>query len=346
MVVAVGWRLRRHGRSWVPLVARYSRVALWLVVLLGTAGVISAAQLVPSWPDLWETGYGRLVVAKAGLLTLAIAAAAISRWRGLPGRKARRLRRFMTGEVSLLTAAVVLAGVLANGASPAPLGSADELLGPPPLEGEVVRDAGLSGQLNVAVASNGRRLDVDVFGPSGPLSGTEVGVTLERPDGTSVDLDPRPCGVGCYTQALDLAAGSTTIRVAASAPDWTGGYYVAELTWPAGQLVPERLTEVVETMRQVPELTVIETTTSGPGSTATPMRVMLDGERFVASEPYAGANVDDVRVGDDGTLTVWLPGEQIFVTLTLDDAGRITEERFVSRGHEILRRFEYPTPGA
>ncbi|HZA76477.1 MAG TPA: copper resistance protein CopC [Acidimicrobiales bacterium] len=342
VVVAAGWRLRRQQRPWLPLVARYAQVALWLVVALGAAGVVSAVLLVPTWSDLWGTGYGRLVAAKAGLFTVAVGTAAAARWWGLARRGTRRVRSLMAGELALLGAAVVLAGVVANGAPPVPAASAEELLGPPPLDGDVVRDAGLAGQLNVAVASDSRRLDVDVFGPSGPLGGTEAGVTLRRPDGSQVDLDPRPCGAGCFTQALDLADGTTTVRVAASAPDWTGGYYEARLTWPPGELAPDRLGEVVDTMRQVPELTVVETTTSGPGSAATPARLTLSGERFIATEPYAGANLDDVRLDGDRKLTLWLPGDQILATLELDDAGRLARERLVTRGHEIQREFDYP----
>jgi copper transport protein len=204
-----------------------------------------------------------------------------------------------------------------------------------------VRDAGLAGQLNVEVASDGRRVDIDVYGPSGPVGGTDVGVTLQRPDGSALDLTPRPCGPGCFTQALDLADGTSTVRVSASAPDWVGGFYEARLRWPPGPLAPERLRALVERMRQVPELTVVETTTSGPGSTATPQRITLSGERFVATEPYSAANVDDVRLAGDDTLTVWVAGEQILATLVLDDAGRLSAARMVTPGHEIHRTFSY-----
>ncbi|MGH3905892.1 MAG: copper resistance CopC/CopD family protein, partial [Pseudonocardiaceae bacterium] len=342
LVVVAGWRLRRQGRPWVPLVARYARVALGLVVALGFAGVVGAVQLVPSWSDLWGTGYGRLIAAKAGLFVVAVATAVAARWWGVHRDQTRRLRPLMTSELSLLLVAVLLAGLVANGAPPPPAASAEELLGPPPLDGDVVRDAGLAGQLNVEVASDGQRLDVDVYGPSGPIGRTEVGLTLQRPDGSQVDLVPRPCGPGCFTQAIDLTEGTSTVRVAASAPDWIGGYYEARLSWPPGPLAPERLGELVERMRQVPELTVVETTTSGPGSKATPARVTLSGERFIAAEPYAGANLDDVRLTGDNMLTLWLPGEQILATLELDDAGRLSKARLVTRGHEIQREFSYP----
>ncbi|MGH9214832.1 MAG: copper resistance CopC/CopD family protein [Acidimicrobiales bacterium] len=345
LVVVAGWRLRRRALPWLPLVARYARVALGLVLALGLAGVVGAVQLVPTWSDLWGTGYGRLIIAKAVLFIVALIAAALARWRGLARNQARGLHPLMTGELSVLGVAVVLAGLLAGGAPPLRAASAEELLGPPPLRGAVVRDAGLAGQLNVEVASDGRRLDVDVYGPSGPIGGTEVGVALQRPDGSQVDLVPRPCGPGCFTQPIDMTDGPSTVRVSASAPDWIGGYYEARLGWPPGPLAPERLTELVERMRQIPELTVVETTTSGPGSTAIPARITLSGERFIATEPYAGANLDDVRLTGDDTLTLYMPGEQILASLVLDDAGRLAEARLVTRGHEIRREFSYPGAG-
>jgi len=140
----------------------------------------------------------------------------------------------------------------------------------------------------------------------------------------------------------ELSAGTSTVRVSASAPEWTGGSYEARLSWPPGPLAPDRLGEVVQRMRQVPELTLVETTTSGPGSQVTPMRITLTGERFIASEPYAGANVDEVRVTGENTLTLYLPGDQIFATLELDDAGRLSTARLITPSHEILREFSYP----
>lgn len=342
LVVVAGWQSRLQRRPWLPLVARYARLAIGLVAVLGLAGVVGAVQLVPSSSDLWGTSYGRLVVAKASLLVVALGAAAVGRWWGLNRNKTDGVRSLMTGEVTIVAVAVILAGLLANGAPPVPAASAEQLLGPPPMDGDIIRDAGLAGQLNVEVAANGTRLDVDVFGPSGPPAGTEVGVTVEQPDGSQVDLVPRPCGSGCFTQAFELQPGATTVRVSMSAPGWIGGYYEARLDWPPGPAAPERLAALVERMRQVPELTLIETTTSGPGSKVSPAQVTMSGERFVGGEPYAGANLDDVHLVGENVLVLYLPGEQIFATLELDSAGRLSKARLVSRGHEIRREFTYP----
>lgn len=340
-----GWRLRRDRHAWLPLVRSYARVAVALMAVLGVAGVAAAFQLLPSWEALWRTDYGRLVTIKALLFAAAVLLAGTARWWWLRSARTVALRRTMTVEGGVLVAALVVASLLVNGAPPEPAGAAERLLGPPPLAAPVARDAGLAGQLNVEVAADGGRLDVKVFGPSGPLSGTTVELATQAAEGPSRDLVPRPCGPGCFTQAFDLAQGTTTVRVTAAAPDWTGGTYEAQLLWPPGTPGSETLQEVVARMRSLPEVTVTETVTSGPGSKVTPSTFTMSGEQFIAAEPYAAANLDDVRLlpGAPPRLVLYLPGSQIFGVLELDDAGRISAARLVTRGHDITRTFSYPS---
>lgn len=70
------------------------------------------------------------------------------------------------------------------------------------------------------------------------------------------------------------------------------------------------------------------------------------GADFIDVEPYAGGNVTDVRTlpGQPERLALYVSGSQIFVVLALDDAGRMTTSRLISPGHEIRRRFSYPSP--
>ena len=340
------WRARDRGEAAMAVVRRYSRLALGLVVTLAGAGTVSALQLVPTWDDLWTTGYGRLLVVKVGLFGAAIVLAAIGRWGGLRSQRRRLLRCSTTAEGAVVVAALVVAGLVANVAPPAPASAAEALLGPPPLEGALARDAGLAGQLNVEVVSDGMRIDVKVFSPSGPVPGTEVAVTMTAPGVEEADLLPRPCGPGCYTQELALTAGATAVRVTASAPAWTGGTYEASLAWPPGPVAAERLDQVVSTMRAVPNLELFETVDSGPGSRVVEQRIDLSGADFIAAEPYAGGNVSDVRAlpGPPERLALYVPGSQIFAVLVLDDQGRIVTSRLTSPGHDIMRRFSYRTP--
>ena len=344
LTVVVGWRLRRQEGDWLVAVRRYARPALWFVLVLGAAGTLGAIRLIPTWSQLWATTYGRTVAAKVALFVLAGGGALVARWRGLGMDKPRLTRGVMTGEAVLVVTAALLAGLLSAGAPPLPAGASDQLLGPPPLGPDVVRDAGLAGQLNVEVVSDGGRLDISVFGPSGPVPGTDIDVVVTTPAGDSSDLLPRPCGMGCFTQSLELAEGTTSVTVSASsAEDFTGGYFEGTLEWPPGQRRPDRLKAVVDRMRKVPELTLTETVDSGPGSVVTPARFTIDGDGFVDLQPYAAANLEQVSFWPgQHRLTLYAPGSQIYAELELDDSGRITTERLVTPGHVITRQFEYP----
>lgn len=343
LVVIVGWRLRREGESWLPVVRTYARPALGLVLVLGSAGIVGAVRLVPSWSQLWSTTYGRVVVVKLLLFAGAALAALLARRRGLGGDRPRLARRVMSAEAVLVLGAAGLAGLLVAGAPPLPPAAAEQLLGPPPLGDDVARDAGLAGQLNVEIASDGQRLDISVFGPSGPLAGTQLDVSVQGPRGEIADLAPRPCGAGCFTLALGLEPGATSVAVTATASDLTGGYFEGRLRWPPGDREPDRLASLVARMRQVPELTLTEQVDSGPGSVSAPGTFTIDGDAFVNAEPWAAANLEQVwfREGDPDRLTLYVPGSQIFAQLELDPEGRIATERLVTPGHLITREFQY-----
>lgn len=342
LVLVIGWQARRSRADWLPVLRRYARPALWFVLVLGTTGTVAAVTLVPSWEQLWSTSYGRTLVLKITVFCAALVAALAARRWGLRGSHAALARRAMSAEGVFVVSAIVLAGVLASGAPPQD--AAERLLGPVPLSSQVTRDAGLAGQLNVEVSSDRERLDIRIFGPSGTLPGTEAQAVLTEPAGRSLDLEPRPCGSGCFTQAVNLKPGSSRVTVTASAPEWTGGQFTATLHWPPGEHSPDRLQDLVTKMRSVPELTVIETVDSGPGSVVEPHTITVTGDQFIDAEPYAGANLDEVWVlpGNPERLRLYLPGSQILVFLELDSQGRIGQARLVTPGHEITRQFSYP----
>lgn len=100
---------------------------------------------------------------------------------------------------------LLLAGVVANATPPAPAVAAEVLLGPPPLKESIARGAGLAGQLNVELASDGTRLDVRAFAPSGPVPGTQVDLTLRPPDGT-----PSRCCPGHAVPVASLSSSTST----------------------------------------------------------------------------------------------------------------------------------------
>lgn len=342
-VVVMAWIRRRRDEPVLPMVRHYATRVVALVVVTGVTGVAAGWGLVPSWSDLASGGYGRLVSTKAALLLVAVALAVTARVGLLSSDRVHSLRRVLTVESIVVVAALGVAAILVNGPPPQPVSAAEELLGPPPLEGAVTREAGLAGQLTVYVGADGDRLDVLVVTPSGPERDTSVSIVTAGPDGIEVDLAPRPCGPGCFTQGVPLIDGTTALRVSASASDWIGGTYVAELDRPPGRLAPEVLVDVIAQMRSIDTVTVTETVSSGPGASSPAGTVSLDGAAFIQQEPYAAGNVDDVRFypGAPDRLVLYLPGSQIFAELDIDDQRRLVAARLVTPSHEITRTFAY-----
>lgn len=337
---------RREG--WRPTweaVLRYGRLALFLVLVLATAGTISAVGLVPTLGDLWSTAYGNVVVAKVVLLAAAASLALAARVRGFD-RGPARTGRLVAVESALLVAALVLAGVLAQMAPPRPALAAETLLGPPPITGPVAHAAGLVGAITVDVAVGDGRIDVRLLTPSGGIDGGEVDVSARFPDGTVSELRPRGCGDGCFTQALELPAGRTTLNVGAAAPGWDGGAREFTLDWPPPPEASERFDAMVAAMRSAPAVLVSEVVSShGPPPVPTSEGVAMTGEEFVALMPWAGGGVVDVRTVRDrpSAFTFYLPGSRMYFEVEVDGAGRLVEQRAVNPGHEIATRFSYPS---
>ncbi len=337
------------GEDRLAVVRRYARLAAVLVVVLAAAGVGSAFLLLDRFSDLWETGYGQTLIVKTALFAGALSLAAVGRTALARGR-ATWLRRVTPIEAGLLAGVLGVTALLVNLAPPASTTVAardQSLLGPPPLHGPVVRDAGLAGNLTVAVTAGAEQLRVEVFVPGGePAAGAEVDLDARLPDGRERTLVPRPCGPGCFTQRLALPDGTTHLDVAASAPDWPQGTYQARLDAPPPASDPDLLTDLVSTMRAVPAVRFLETTTSGPGSDATPAPFSMTGTELVDLEPWAAGTAEDIQPlrGERG-FRMYLPGDRIWITIWQDAEGRIARERVVTMSHDIDRtQFRYPTP--
>jgi copper transport protein len=127
--------LRTAGLS--VSVPRFSTVALPSVVALLATGTAATIIHMPAVNALWETGYGKAILVKIGLLTAAICLASVSRMRAKPrivaGRGdpelgasgARLLRRTVSGEAFLVAAEVFAAAVLSS-LAPAPPAFAEQ----------------------------------------------------------------------------------------------------------------------------------------------------------------------------------------------------------------------------
>lgn len=269
LLVADLWAGRHDPDALLARARRYAGLATVPVGVLAAAGVVSAVLMVPTAADLWETGYGRLLIVKTVLFAAALGLAWRARRRLRDGRLAA-VRRLTRPEAALVAIVLVVASVLANTAPPPPPIAAASLLGPPPLEGPVVRDAGLAGILTVAVAAGDGRLQVEVLVPDDESDKADAEVTV---DGRG----PAPgrfasCGDGCLTASWQPRAGESTIRVAAAAPGWRGGTFTTTVRWPPAPEDPGLLERVVEAMRAEPAMEMVERTSSGPDSVVVPMR--------------------------------------------------------------------------
>ena len=124
-LVAVVWpaapELRRGA------FARFSRLAAVLVALLLAAGIYLSVLRLPRLSDLWEVGYGRILLVKLALVALALVWGAFHRYLvapalDLPGAHGliARLPRSLAGESLVGVAILLVAAVLVDSKPPPP----------------------------------------------------------------------------------------------------------------------------------------------------------------------------------------------------------------------------------
>ncbi len=113
-------------------IPRFSNVALGSVLVLAATGVGEAVNHMPAVNALWETGYGRAILVKTGLLGGALMLASGNLLRSRPGliaasrepevgeSAARLLRRLVSGEVAIVVGVVFAAAVLSSLPPPPP----------------------------------------------------------------------------------------------------------------------------------------------------------------------------------------------------------------------------------
>jgi copper transport protein len=144
------WRSLGDARRTAGLaisVPRFSNTAFVSVLALIGAGTGAAVLHLPTLASLWQTSYGKALLAKIAILAVAMGLAAVNLLRtkpqlqaaaGGPGA-ARLLRRLVSGEVLLVAGAIFAAALLSSLAPPAKalasLGKPSAHVGP----GEVIR---------------------------------------------------------------------------------------------------------------------------------------------------------------------------------------------------------------
>jgi putative copper export protein len=97
---------------------RFSRLATVLVGLIVLAGTYLSVVRLPDVADLWSTGYGRVLLLKLGLVSLAFAWGALHNFVIRPrlerGETQPRVWRSLLGESAVAMAVLLAAAVLVN----------------------------------------------------------------------------------------------------------------------------------------------------------------------------------------------------------------------------------------
>ncbi|HEX6389268.1 MAG TPA: copper resistance protein CopC [Solirubrobacteraceae bacterium] len=177
-----------------PVLARFSWLALVAVATLAVTGTVAAISLLTALDQLWDTGYGRELLAKIALLAVLIGLGFLNRRRLAGGRTVRDVIR---AEVVLILTVLGISGVLVDGVPPVSAASgpfsASKRLGP--LQLELTSDAG---QLHLYLF-RGR--------DGAPFTGTkELRITARLRDVGPLRLTPRRAGPGHFTaDALQLS---------------------------------------------------------------------------------------------------------------------------------------------
>ena len=114
-----------RGMAAAEVVARFSGLAAGALALLVLAGSVLTWQFVGSWAALVDTAYGRLLLLKVGVVTIALLIAAWNRFSLVPRtrrsddppsrhRAGRLVARSTAAEAAVLTAVVLVTGFLVD----------------------------------------------------------------------------------------------------------------------------------------------------------------------------------------------------------------------------------------
>ena len=111
------WIYRREPGAFATEAARVSRISLLSVFAVLLSGLIQTRFFLNTPPELWETAYGRLVLAKVGGLFVLILFGAYHRYRLMPNLaaagSAQRLSQSLTREILVMTLLILIGGFLA-----------------------------------------------------------------------------------------------------------------------------------------------------------------------------------------------------------------------------------------
>lgn len=348
---AVAWRAYRGAVWW--LISTYARLAIWCVAAVVATGLVNTLVLVPL-STLLSTGYGRLLLAKVGL----VAAAGTVAW--LARRRLRTGPEQLSGVTGRARAeagvlAVVLAVTAVLTATAPATSTAAQQFAPAPV-GPVLPLGTLAGQIGVSLAASQGQLVVrlsaprrdDYYQPQDTPPEFRLAARLQ-PAGrsTAEDVPLDGCGPGCYLARIDWEDGDNVLTLHAASPGWNGGNVTFVVAWPIQPAAPQ-LAPVLEAMNQAGKVVVYEQVTSDTSLPwPDPTSLTLTGAEYLALQPYSAGIAPQVvqlpATGDGLTrLAIGFPAEGRYSQLTLDTAGRIIAETQVGAKHVTRRQLTYP----
>jgi copper transport protein len=250
--LSTGWAQRVRVLSYV--VPRFSRVAFMSVLLLIASGTWAAVLHLPTLASLWDTSYGRALLAKIVLLTGALMLAPINLLRTTPRLAAaeRRpdlaegaatlLRRLVQGEIVFVGAAIFFAALLSSLAPPskalAQVKSASARVGPGPVVETVRKDgyvikihvspnrAAVPNAFTVEVTRDGRAVKADVIARFAMLDmemGTQAYRLREVRPGVFERTSPALVMVGHWGIDFEIAPAGTTQQISVLLVDKAAG---------------------------------------------------------------------------------------------------------------------------
>ncbi|SJM63628.1 Copper resistance protein CopC [Gulosibacter sp. 10] len=202
-------------REAIETTSRFSRYALWSVVLLAVSGTVMTLLILDEPSQLLETGYGRTLLIKLGIVLAVVLLGAWNRKRLLPQIAAKPttrmrwagLRRLLAYEAALIVTIVAITGYLSN-ASPDHQHHTAEAQPTAPQELEVRAESqGLlvDGILGPAFAGE-NTLTFSLEYEGEPLRSEEVQVSARLPE---QGLGPLPAEVVLDPQSGDYRAQLT-----------------------------------------------------------------------------------------------------------------------------------------
>lgn len=346
----VRWRHRRDLAR--EALGAYSRTAVWLFTAVVLTGLGSALLLVPTH-SLLTTDYGRVLLAKTGLVAAAAGLALAARHLLRRTSALEKIRRPARVEAAALFAILIVSSVLT--VLPVP-GSADAPLAfPPPATGPVVPAAALAGEIGVNARASSGQIVVQLMVPeitdsSGRTMSAQLALTgsLADPASDITDLTFRSCGEGCFFSPAAWRDGTSRLTVTPTSPGWNAKPAALAITWPALP-ADDLLREAVTTMKAVPSLTLHELVTSDTAEgLGTPKSFQATGQDFIGRALYAsGAAATTMRLPDENgnrRLVLSYPGENAVLELTLARDGRILHETQIAPHHLVTRTLIYPKP--